>query len=111
MNEKIEGFFDICRIQALTGRQGVIIPNSNVQNLMLREDVVAAVKRGEFHVWGVKTIDQGIEILTGVPAGELGADGCFPQDTVNYRVDQRLKEFSVRWRELESTKEIPVRSN
>ena len=100
VNEKIEGFFDLCRTLGLTGEQGVLIPQSNVQNLVLREDVVQAVKRGEFHVWGVETIDEGIGILTGVPAGERDSTGRFAGGTVNDCVDNRLKEFVKSWRDL-----------
>jgi predicted ATP-dependent protease len=100
VNQKIEGFFDVCKAKRLTGEQGVIIPQSNVSNLMLREDVVEAVGSGKFHIWGVKTIDEGIEILTGVPAGERGKNGGFPKGTVNYLVERRLKEFAKRLREF-----------
>jgi len=101
VNQKIEGFFDVCQAKGLTGEQGVIIPQSNVQSLMLREDVVGAVKSKRFHIWPVKTIDEGIEILTGVAAGKRGPDGQFPEGTVGYRVDQRLREFA------ECLKEFP----
>jgi len=101
VNQKIEGFFDVCQAKGLTGEQGVIIPQSNVQNLMLREDVVEAVKSKKFHIWSVKMIDEGVEILTGVPAGKRGPDGQFPEGTVGYRVDQRLREFA------ECLKEFP----
>jgi lon-related putative ATP-dependent protease len=90
VNEKIEGFFDICRAQGLTGEQGVLIPASNVKHLMLRHDVVAAVATGQFHVYPVETIDQGIELLTEVPAGERDDTGEFPADSVNQRVEARL---------------------
>jgi len=96
VNEKIEGFFDVCRMMDgdLTGEQGVIIPESNVKNLMLREDVVRAVAEGTFHVYPVGTVDEGIQILTGVPAGERGEDGRFPEGTVNGLVDARLEELA-----------------
>lgn len=90
VNEKIEGFFDICRAQGLTGEQGVLIPASNVKHLMLRHDVVAAVAAGQFQVYAVETIDQGIELLTGVPAGEPDDTGEFPAGSVNQRVETRL---------------------
>jgi len=90
VNEKIEGFFDICRAQGLTGEQGVLIPASNVKHLMLRHDVVAAVAAGQFQVYAVETIDQGIELLTGVPAGERDDTGEFPAGSVNQRVETRL---------------------
>ena len=89
-NEKIEGFFDVCRERGLSGEQGVLLPAANVRHLMLRADVVEAARQGRFHVWAVETVDQGIEILTGVQAGERGADGKFPPDTVNGRVAARL---------------------
>jgi lon-related putative ATP-dependent protease len=93
-NEKIEGFFDICRAQGLTGEQGVLIPASNVKHLMLRHDVVAAVSAGQFHVYPVESIDQGIEILTGVAAGERNEQGEFPAGSVNQRVEARLSELA-----------------
>ena len=95
VNEKIEGFFDVCAAFGLTGDQGVIIPASNLQNLMLREDVVAAMGDGRFRIWAIKTIDEGIEILTGVPAGERGADGRFGEGSVNGRIDRRLRELEA----------------
>ncbi len=93
VNQKIEGHFAVCKAKGLTGEQGVIIPEANRQNLMLKPEVVAAVERGEFHVWSVTTIDQGIEILTGTPAGERQEDGCWPEGSVNARVDRRLREM------------------
>ncbi len=93
-NEKIEGFFDLCNQRGLTGDQGVIIPKSNVVHLMLREDVVQAVKRKHFHVYAVETIDEGIEILTGMPAGERGADNLFPEGSINRRVEDRMIAFA-----------------
>ena len=94
VNQKIEGFFDVCQAKGLTGEQGVLIPHSNVPHLMLREDVVEAVQAQQFHIWAVKTIDEGMEILTGMPAGARGAEGCFPAGTLNERVDRRLREFA-----------------
>ncbi len=101
VNEKIEGFFDICRARGLNEEQGVLIPASNVQHLMLREDVVEAVKNGQFSVYPVSTIDEGIEILTGVKAGErsIGADGNrFPAGTINRLVEDKLRLFAERGR-------------
>jgi lon-related putative ATP-dependent protease len=95
-NEKIEGFFDICRAHGLTGEQGVLIPASNVKHLMLRHDVVEAVAAGQFHVFPVEMIDQGIEVLTGVPAGERDEHGAFPEGSVNQRVEARLVELAER---------------
>lgn len=90
VNEKIEGFFDLCNARGLTGEQGVIIPQSNVKHLMLREDVVAAVKAGLFHIYAVSTIDEGIEILTGLTAGMRDHSGKFPAGSINERVEARL---------------------
>jgi len=98
VNQKIEGFFDVCRAAGLTGNQGVVIPESNVQNLMLREDVVEAVEQGRFHVYPIRSVNQGIEILTGQAAGERGPDGAFPEGTLNHLVDQRLREMAERLR-------------
>lgn len=94
VNQKIEGFFDVCKIRGLTGAQGVMIPEQNVNNLMLRRDVVDAVAAGKFHIYAVRTIDEGIEILTGASAGERNDQNAYPEGTVNHRVDQRLKEFA-----------------
>ncbi|HIQ04978.1 MAG TPA: ATP-dependent protease, partial [Anaerolineae bacterium] len=101
VNEKIEGFFDICRLHGLTGKQGVLIPAANVKNLMLREDVREAVARGQFHIYPIETIDQGIELLTGVPAGEPDEEGNYPEGTVNRLVQDRLNEMLEKWRSLE----------
>lgn len=101
VNEKIEGFFDVCRAKGLTGRQGVIIPHLNVGDLMLRKDVIQAVKEGKFHIYPVKTIDQGIEILTGVEAGERLDGAGYKEGTVNYRVDQKLRELGMKIKEFE----------
>jgi predicted ATP-dependent protease len=90
VNEKIEGYYDICKAKGLTGRQGVIIPKSNVQQLMLCENVVNAVRDGQFNIYAVETIDEGMEILTGLPAGEPDEEGDYPDDTVNGRVVARL---------------------
>lgn len=100
VNRKIEGFFDVCRVKGLTGDQGVIIPAKNVKNLMLREDVVEAVREGKFHIYPVSTVDEGIEILTGVPAGEPQEDGTYPEGTVNGAVQRRLQELAEGWREF-----------
>ena len=94
VNQKIEGFFDICEARGLTGDQGVLIPASNVKHLMLRQDVVDAIEEGRFHVYPVETVDQGIEILTGMPAGERDEAGNYPEGTINYKVEQRLAELA-----------------
>ncbi len=95
VNEKIEGFFDICSARGLSGGQGVLIPAANAQDLMLRSDVVAAVAEGRFHVYPVSHVDQAIELLTGMPAGEPDAAGGFPPATVNGRVARRLRDLSA----------------
>jgi predicted ATP-dependent protease len=94
VNEKIEGFFDVCRKKGLTGEQGVLIPASNVQHLMLRQDVIDAVREERFHVYAVETIDQGIEILTGLPAGEPDEDGKYPEESINGKVHKRLSDLA-----------------
>ncbi len=94
VNEKIEGFFEVCKAKGLAGEQGVIIPESNIKNLMLKEEVVEAVREGKFHIWPVRTVDEGIEILTGVRAGQRQEDGTFEEGTVNYLVDKRLRELA-----------------
>ena len=94
VNEKIEGFFDLCARRGLTGEQGVLIPKSNVPHLMLRRDVVAAAEAGRFRIFPVETINEGIELLTGLPAGERGPDGRFPEGSVNGRVEARLLAFA-----------------
>jgi lon-related putative ATP-dependent protease len=99
-NEKIEGFYEVCKAKGLTGKQGVLIPESNVQNLMLKEEIVDAVKAGKFHIYPVKTIDEGIEILTGTEAGIRRSDGTFEEKKVNYLVDKRLKEIAEKLREF-----------
>ena len=94
VNEKIEGFFDVCKERGLTGKQGVLIPAANVKHLMLREDVVEAAAAGRFAIYSVEMIDQGIEILTGARAGERGPDGQFPEGTINRKVEERLAELA-----------------
>jgi len=94
VNEKIEGFFDICKSDGLTGDQGVLIPIANVRHLMLRADVVEAVREGRFRIFAVATIDEGIELLTGTAAGVRGEDGTYPADSLNGRVERRLSAFA-----------------
>ncbi len=95
VNEKIEGFFDVCSVRGLTGEQGVLIPKSNVDDLMLRQDVVDAVEQKKFSIYAVETIDQGIEILTGVAAGELDAEGQYPEGSINFKVATQLFRFAI----------------
>ncbi|MGI9452150.1 MAG: Lon protease family protein [Geminicoccaceae bacterium] len=94
VNEKIEGFFEICEHRGLTGDQSVLIPPANVRNLMLSQKVVDAANEGKFHIYAVDRIDQGIELLTGMPAGERGADGRFPEGSINARVEERIRGFA-----------------
>ncbi len=94
VNEKIEGFFDVCSARGLTGSQGVLIPQANVQHLMLRADVVEACAAGRFAIYPVQTIDQGIALLTGMPAGQRGDDGAYPAGSLNRAVEERLKQFT-----------------
>ena len=107
VNQKIEGFFDICRVRGLTGKQGVIVPSSNIQNLMLREDVVEAINDGMFTIYGVDTVDEGIEILTGVPAGERLDDGSFEKGSINARIKQRLGKMAKAMQDLAADEKKP----
>src|ERR1700687_2816135 len=102
VNQKIEGFFDVCRLKGLTGTQGVMIPAENVEDLMLREDVVEAVAAGQFHIHPVASIEQGIEILTGVAAGQRGSDGRFEPHTCFALVDARLRDMAQTLKEYQS---------
>jgi len=101
VNEKIEGFFEVCKAKGFTGKQGVMVPESNVQNLMLKEEIVDAVKAGQFHIYAVKTIDEGMEVLTGVKTGERREDGTFDNGTVNHKVDNHLKAMAEKLREFQ----------
>jgi len=96
VNEKIEGFFDTCSARGLTGDQGVLIPDANTPHLMLRRDVVEAVEKGRFQIYPVKTVDEGIELLTGKTAGTADENGVFAEDTVNGVVYRRLAEMARR---------------
>ncbi len=98
VNEKIEGFFDVCRARGLTGEQGVIIPTANIQHLMLRDDVIDAARRGLFHIHAVDTVNEGIELLTGMQAGEPAADGTVPPDSFNGCVAAKLRESADQYR-------------
>ena len=93
VNEKIEGFFDICKMRGLTGEQGVLIPATNVKHLMLRADVVAAAQNGEFSIYPVETVDDALTLLTGIKAGLADAMGNFPANSVNQRVRTKLSEL------------------
>ena len=94
VNQKIEGFFQVCKGKGLTGDQGVVVPRQNLRNLMLRQEVIDAVKQGKFHVYSASSVDEGIEILTGVEAGVKKEDGSYPEGSINDRVDKKLKEMA-----------------
>jgi Lon-like ATP-dependent protease len=96
VNEKIEGFFDLCRARGLTGEQGCVIPTRNVTDLMLKPEVVAAVESGEFHVHAVRTVEEAIEILMGTPAGARDDDGRFPEGTVYAAAEAKLDRYAAR---------------
>jgi predicted ATP-dependent protease len=100
VNQKIEGHFDVCRLKGMTGGQGVMVPRANLRNLMLRSDVVEAVRAGQFHVYSVDTIDEGIEVLTGVSAGERNGNGEYPKGSVNDRVQMKLRQFTEQQKQL-----------
>src|SRR5437867_5255622 len=106
VNEKIEGFYHTCKAKGLKGDEGVLIPRSNVQHLMLNEEVVEAVRQGRFHIYPIGTIDEGIEILTGVNAGQLKSDGTYDAGTVNYKVNKRLAEMTQRLAALVSSSRL-----
>jgi predicted ATP-dependent protease len=95
VNEKIEGVFRVCQIKGLTGDQGVIIPKANVKNLMLEKEVIDAVKSGQFNIWAITTIDQGMEVLTGFPAGKQRRDGTWTPHSINDRVQKKLADLSA----------------
>jgi len=105
VNEKIEGFFSLCKIRGLTGEEGVLIPQSNLKNLMLKEEIVAAVEAGQFHIYSVATVDEGIEILTGLPAGERKEDRTLDEQTVNGRIERCLREMAQKLKGLEAPEE------
>lgn len=94
VNEKIEGFYKICKLKGLTGNEGVIIPYTNIQNLMLNQEVINAIKAGKFKIYAVKTIDEGIEVLTGIKAGKLNAEGEYEKGSINYLVQKKLEYYA-----------------
>ncbi len=107
VNEKIEGFFEVCKAKGLSGEQGVMIPESNVQNLMLKEEVLDAVKAGQFNIYSVKSVDEGIEVLTGQKAGQRRQDGTYEEGTVNYLVDKALGEMAYKLKEYSAVEVKP----
>jgi predicted ATP-dependent protease len=108
VNEKIEGFYAVCKAKGLTGDQGVMIPRDNVPNLMLKPEVIDAVRAGRFHVWAVGHIEEGIELLTGMPAGKLKKDGSFPEGTIFRKVTDMLEELTKRAIEVNRGAREPV---
>jgi len=94
VNEKIEGFFQTCKIRGLKGNEGVIIPWQNVVNLMLKDEVIEAVSEGKFHIYPVKSIDEGIEILTDMTVGTKAEDGSYPENTIYNRVQKKIEKFA-----------------
>jgi predicted ATP-dependent protease len=101
VNEKIEGFFALCKIRGLDGSHGVVIPQKNVSNLMLKKEVVDAVREGKFSIYAIDRVEEGIEIFTGLPAGEMKEDGSFPEGTLHFLVMKRLEEISQAYKEKE----------
>jgi lon-related putative ATP-dependent protease len=100
VNEKIEGFYEVCKANGLTGTQGVLIPQSNVQNLVLKDEVLQAVENNQFHIYPVKTINEGMEVLTGMSAGTRQTDGTFEKDSINFHVNQKLKQMAEKLKEF-----------
>ena len=94
VSEKVEGFYDVCKIQGLTGKQGVIIPAQNERHLLLRKEVVEAVRKGKFRIYSISNIDEGIKLLTGKEAGQMRKDGTYPPKTIHGLVAARLKEMA-----------------
>jgi predicted ATP-dependent protease len=107
VNEKIEGFFELCKLRGLDGSHGVIIPRKNVKNLMLKKDVVDAVREGKFSIYPIEAVEEGLEILTGMSMGQLGEDGTYPEGTFNHLVMKRLTEISEALKEKKDEKEEP----
>jgi Lon-like ATP-dependent protease len=101
VNQKIEGFYDVCRVKGFTGRQGVMIPSENIEDLMLRDDVIDAVSFGKFQILPISRVEEGIEILTGVRAGQRDSNGAYESDCVFGRVDRRLHEMATTLKSFE----------
>ncbi|MBW2002926.1 MAG: hypothetical protein JRI30_10535 [Deltaproteobacteria bacterium] len=101
VTRKIEGFFDVCKAKGLTGKHGVIIPKRNISDLMLKKEVISAAEKGKFHIYAIETMDEGIEILTGVKAGIKNKEGTYQKNTINYLVTKRLKTMSESVKESE----------
>lgn len=108
VTEKVTGFYEVCKVFGFTGDQGVLIPKSNVKNLTLKTEIVESVREGKFHIYPVDTIDRGIEILTGKPAGERDEDGNYPEDTVNWAVEKHLNKFAKGLKQFRSEQAEPA---
>ncbi|MCL5123510.1 MAG: hypothetical protein M1511_03225 [Deltaproteobacteria bacterium] len=106
VNQKIEGFFKVCKSMGLTGRQGVMIPKSNIGDLALNSEVIEAVKDGQFSIWQIDHVDVGIELLTGIPAGSKDENGIYPEGTINCLVNQKLEDLARGIREFEEGEEV-----
>ncbi len=100
VNQKIESFFQTCKVKGLNGEQGVVIPRQNLRSLMLRQEVIDAVEQSKFHIYAVSNVDEGIEILAGVEAGEKRGDGTYPEGSINYKVEEKLKEMAAKLRQF-----------
>ncbi len=111
VNQKIEGFFELCRARDLNAKHGVIIPALNEINLMLKKDVLNAVEAGKFTIYSIEHIDEGIEILAGIPAGKVKDDGTYPEGTINYLVEKRLTEIRESMKEEKEKKDVEKREN
>jgi len=101
VNERIEGFFDVCRAAGLTGSQGVLVPIENIEDLMLRDDVIEAVADGKFHIYPLARLEEGVQILTGLPAGQRDGRGRFEPDTVFALADERLRQMADTLKQFE----------
>ncbi|PNX50496.1 MAG: hypothetical protein BV458_13115 [Thermoplasmata archaeon M9B2D] len=104
MNEKIEGFFELCKSRGLDGSHGVIIPQKNVINLMLNQDVIDAIEEGQFRIYAIDTMEEGMEILTGMKTGALSEDGTYPEGSINFLIEQRLTAITEALREKKDKK-------
>jgi predicted ATP-dependent protease len=105
LNEKIEGFFDVCMARGLTGSEGVIIPESNLRHLMLKKEVVQAIAEKQFSVYLVSTVDEALSLLTGLEAGERDSEGMYPEDSINGRIEATLLRFAMEIQDFEKGKE------
>ena len=102
---KVEGFYDVCKSKGLTGGQGVMLPKDNLRNLVLRDDVIDAVRAGQFHIYAVSNIDEGVEVLMGTPSAQRQEDGTYPEGTFHYLVEKRLRELAQKGREFGRARE------